>query len=220
MFSYLKSVVLIIFLSASIGLHAQEDSLLNILKVDKLLNSEKSDINDTTVVLEINSEFENLIYTNPEKAEHYALQLYLLSKKLDYNTGIAKGLRHIGDAKMIRNELDSGIYYVDLSIEFANKNNLQEELMNGYTSAGNGHFYKGEYNKAIDMYFNSVEIADEYYPETAGSSYGSIGLVFRVIGNNEKAKKYCEKGHQLSVLYKDTSTQVFILNNLEYYLIV
>ncbi len=214
MIQVVKSVFQIFLFTISTGLIAQEDSLLQALKVDEKLHAETNDLNDTLTVLEMNKAFESLIYTNPEKAELYALKLYQLSIKLDYTIGIAKGLRHIGDAKMIRNELDSGIYFIDLSIEYANKYNLQEELMNGYTSAGNGHFYKNEYNMAIDMYFKSVEIADEYYPTNSGSSYSSIGLVFRVIGNNEKAKKYCEQGYQLSVLYKDTSTQTFVLNNL------
>ncbi len=190
------------------------DSLISVLNLEDILASPKADISDTASVIKLHDHVHELQYSDPEGAAKLSRYSYQIASRLQFKRGIAMSLRMIGSMKMTRNELDSGILYVQRALDYANEHHLRHEIMESYRARGNGYFYKGDYENTLEMYFKASEIADASFPEDAADKYGSIGLVFRVIGNNEKAMEYLQKGYDLATAYNDTSTLVFLLNNL------
>ena len=189
--------------------NSQDDSLLTGLGYYEKMEAENNSLADTVLIKTLYKRINVLAYSDPKKANLYAVSAYRLSKKIGYKKGIARGLRLIGDTKMIADDLDSAILYIDKSISYARKHNLAVEQMEGYVARGNGHFYKGNYNEALDMYFSAAEISEISYETELAGHYGSIGLVFRVLGNDDKAEEYLEKGYQMANLYKDTADLKF-----------
>ncbi|UKN03114.1 tetratricopeptide repeat protein [Paracrocinitomix mangrovi] len=193
---------------------AQQDSALTSLGYYDLISSNKADLKDTSVVKEIHNLAVSSAYSQPKKHELYAFAVFQLSSKINYKTGISTGYRDIADAKMVLGDYDSAVYYADKSLAISNKENLYLEQKEAYRTKGNIYYYTGEYSKSLDMYFKTAELCEKYFKEELSGAYGSIGMVFRVIGNQIKALEYLEEGLQLAKVYKDTSDQMFILNNL------
>ena len=211
---HLPLILILFSLGTGTNLFAQKDSLLSALGYYELIKSDKASLSDTTIIEQINQSVTYYAYVDPKRCEDLALAGYKLSKKIGYEHGVAVGLKLIGDAKMLQDDLDSAIMYIDKSISYSRKHGFYRVEMEGYNSKGNGHFYKGEYEDALDMYFSSAEISEKHFDTEVSGNYGSIGLVFRVIGNNDKSEEYLQKGYQLAKLYKDTTDLLFILNNL------
>ncbi|MEZ4922082.1 MAG: tetratricopeptide repeat protein [Crocinitomicaceae bacterium] len=192
----------------------QSDSILTSLHVYDLLKGKKATIKDSTVVIDLMKIHEDLKYTSPESSEELCLYAYRLSEKIGYKAGVVQGLRGVGDMKMVQDQLDSSIVYIDQALDFAQKNDLTYELMETYYSKGNWMFYKSEYEKALEFYFKVDQLAHDNFPRNMAGSANGIGLVYRVIGNMEKSKEYFQEAYRLGKVYKDTSDVIQSLNNL------
>ena len=196
------------------GSFSQADSLLSALKVDEILNSPSILKKDTAVVLALEKQVEFLKYADLDKASLYAKKMYQLSKKLDYKSGIALGLRLQGDLKMQIDDLDSAKYFVDYALQYSIENKLEFQIMKSYYSRANWSFYKSNYTEALEYYYKSDKIAKQSFPKQTGGTANGIGLVFRVMNNLEKSKQYFEEAYRLGKLYQDTSDVLQALNNL------
>ncbi|MEX1003661.1 MAG: SpoIIE family protein phosphatase [Crocinitomicaceae bacterium] len=206
--------VLICFCFSPQG-YGQEDSLLQSLGVYEKLNTKTVIKADTILLSYLEQPIKDLTYTDPKKSEYYAFYYYRLAQLMNDKKGIAKGLRYIGDAKMLVGEdIDSAQYYVNKSLEYSRINNLAFEEMKAYYSAGNAAFYKSNFEEALKNYFKVEKIAREKYPKESGAAANGIGLIYRVISNNEKSKEYFEEALRLGKLYKDTADQTQAYNNL------
>ncbi|MFT4601951.1 MAG: serine phosphatase RsbU (regulator of sigma subunit), partial [Arenicella sp.] len=73
---------------------------------------------------------------------------------------------------------------------------------------------QGDHEKALESYFECYDIAKKRYPKSQGGAASGIGLIFRVIENNEKSKEYFQEAYQLGKVYKDTAGILQSLNNL------
>jgi tetratricopeptide (TPR) repeat protein len=130
-----------------------------------------------------------------------------LSRKIKLEKVLEQGLRLISSAIMSFNLLDSAINYDKLF-------SLEEELMKAYNNRGNACFYRAEYEKALEYYYETDVMAKENFPKAIAGSANGIGLIFRVIENYEKSKEYFEEAYRLGKIYKDTSDVLQALTNL------
>lgn len=210
----MKHFHLFIILFLAQNLWAQEDSILQALRVEQLLSDPKTSIADTPVVHQLWNEQAECVYIEPLRAQEYSRKGYALSLKIDYKKGIVHGLSLIGSTKIMLAQYDSAEFYADKAIELSKKYQLSEEEMFASAVRGNIHFYRAEYEDALNRYFDAVEIADRDFPEESPGAYGRVGLIFIKLSNYKKAEEYLEEGYQRSVLYKDTSARIFLLNNL------
>jgi two-component system, sensor histidine kinase PdtaS len=73
---------------------------------------------------------------------------------------------------------------------------------------------KSDYQKAIPYYLEALKIAEKNKLTYAKDLYHTLGAVFHVSDNYEKAKNYYDKAYELSVKEKDTQLLVKSLINL------
>ena len=204
--------LLILFLS--FNTIAQKDSLLNSLGVYEKILEGKMPLSDTNLVIQLEDKVAQLTYIDPVKALDYSRKIYELSKILNYKRGIANGMRLTGDQMMLLDEVDSSQVVIRKAIEYCEKHKLSKVKTDCQYSLGSSYFYLSDYDKSLDAYFECYEYAKKFNPQAQAGGANGIGLVFRVIGNPEKAKEYFLEAYQLGKIYKDTSDQVQALNNL------
>ena len=193
---------------------AQKDSVLLRLNYYEAIAKNPPSISDSSVVKEILDEAANYLYREPTKSEPLAKKALKLARKIGFKTGVGNSMITIANTKMIQNQLDSGDYYSNAALQYGQKNNLPEIELKSLKSQGNMFFFRSEYDQALQKYFESAEIAEKHFETELPACYGSIGIAFRVIGNDEKSEEYMLKGYRLAILYKDTSNQMFCINNL------
>jgi len=198
----------------SISSFAQKDSLLNELGVYEKLTEGQLPQSDTNLVIRLEGEVKQLIYQDPDKAMDYSRMVFELSQILDYKKGVASGMRLIGESLMLGDDMDSAQVVIQQSIDYSKKHNLFKSTMSAEHSMANCFFYKGEYQAALDRYFEAYDLAREKYPKSQAGAANGIGLIFRVIENNEKSKEYFQEAYQLGKVYKDTADILQALNNL------
>ena len=73
---------------------------------------------------------------------------------------------------------------------------------------------KNDYQKAIPYYLEALKIAEKNKLTYAKDLYHTLGVVFHVSDNYEKAKTYYDKVYELSIKEKDTQLLVKTLINL------
>ena len=171
-------------------------------KVDSILKLVKTQPNDSVKVANIHFLFDYYVYKDTEKAKYYADEEIRISKKINYDTGIANGLYNYGVYYNTLDKPDSArVNYLKAHDIFENNKNY-----GGMFSASYGlailEFNYGNHNEAlelteknIDIYKNkikdSVRLAIQYdFLSGVHSAKGNFQLAFI---NNLKAVKILEK---------------------------
>lgn len=80
-----------------------------------------------------------------------------------------------------------------------------------------GNYYglvKSDYNKAVSLYLNAVKICEKNKISYSKNLYHSLGVLFHITDNYDKAKLYYSKALTLEVKYKDTLLMVRSMVNL------
>ncbi|SHK07824.1 Tetratricopeptide repeat-containing protein [Chryseobacterium polytrichastri] len=86
--------------------------------------------------------------------------------------------------------LDSAEYYLNKSLQ-ANNKNLPYEKSRTLEIFGNLYKTKGEYNKALDYYIQSLEISQKIKRKfDIRSGYKNISDTYKLLGNTEESQKY------------------------------
>ncbi len=207
-------LILIFILFNSFSCLSQKDSLLNALGVYEKLQEGKLPASDTNLVIRLKGEVKKQIYLDPEKSMDYSRKIYELSQLLEYKSGIGVGMQLIAENLMVMGDIDSSQTVAFQAIDYCEENGLVKEKISCQYALGSSYFYQSEYDKALDAYFECYEFAKKNRPKAQGHAACGIGLVFRVIENNEKSKEYFEEAYQLGKVYKDTTDILQALNNL------
>jgi adenylate cyclase len=92
------------------------------------------------------------------------------------------------------NNLQLSLRYAEELISLAKSENNYLYLYRGYSQSGNKYILTGDYNKALNSFFKSVQAAvkAEFVPGE-GAAYMSIADVYSTIGNTKNAELYYDK---------------------------
>ncbi|MGV6832232.1 MAG: adenylate/guanylate cyclase domain-containing protein [bacterium] len=92
-------------------------------------------------------------------------------------------------------DLDFALKIADKLVTLAKENKNNIYLYEGYMQKGNSYLFSGDYNLALQNYFNSSEIAikSNLSKGKEGSSYLAVADIYSEIGNNSNAKTYYNK---------------------------
>lgn len=127
-------------------------------KLDSLLNSYKIQPNDTVKVNTLLYLFNNYLYNNPKEAKKYALEKLALSKKLNYQKGIAKSYYLLGVWHYNLNNLDSAKNYYQKSLEMFSKLKAPNDVVMVNHELASVEYSFGNYNEAISRVNKNLEI--------------------------------------------------------------
>jgi adenylate cyclase len=96
------------------------------------------------------------------------------------------------------NNLELSMQYAEELIALSKKEKNYLYLYRGYSQKGNKHNISGDFNKALDSYFKSIDAAIKANFVTGeGMSYTCIADVYSNIGNSKNAELYYEKSIQI-----------------------
>ncbi|MBN1639207.1 MAG: tetratricopeptide repeat protein [Ignavibacteriales bacterium] len=115
---------------------------------------------------------------------------------------------------------DSTIFYAKLSIVISEQIEYSKGLANAYDCLGAAYNIKGEYEKSLMHYLNSLKIREEF-SDTIGmsDSYFNIATSYYHSGNLNKAIEYCQNSLLLStkINYKiGTASSLDLLGTIFY----
>jgi tetratricopeptide (TPR) repeat protein len=207
----MKTTFFILFYLLSFSCLSQQDAYLKKIGVyDKGKSA-----NATIITIDaLNTTINDSAFTNTSKAERYSRISIQLAKKIEYPKGYVKALLNMCVAKIYTNQMDSAMIYANIALDYSKKVNIAHLSVLSYAMKANVFHYDGKYDKAIENHFSAIRIAEKTNPKDAIRSYTNIGLLFKDLGNIEKARKYTTKSYRLGKKYNDTPVVVSALNVL------
>ncbi|CAN1554448.1 CHD domain containing protein [Flavobacteriaceae bacterium] len=112
------------------------------------------------------------------------------------------------------NNLELSMQYAEELIALSKKEKNYLYLYRGYSQKGNKHNISGDFNKALDSYFKSIDAAIKANFVTGeGMSYTCIADVYSNIGNSKNAELYYEKSIQILRGTTDSNSLALALLN-------
>ncbi|MCB0502613.1 MAG: CHAT domain-containing protein, partial [Bacteroidetes bacterium] len=161
-----------------------------------------------------------------EEAGEYALSnyYYLLATK-NKQLATTDGIKWLSIAygQMAVNysalqEADSTLKYAILQMETAEKLSPEQDSYNkmySYLSQGNAYETKMEYQKAIELYKNSLTIAKQLDNDNyIFRSLSNIGYTYNQLKDQHQALLYLLKAKQLAILMEDSSQVAATINTI------
>lgn len=94
-------------------------------------------------------------------------------------------------SKYIISNVDSGIAYAELAIHYGNLIDYQKGVCLGYINKATGFWIKTQYDKALTLYGNSLELSNKInFNECMVRATNGIANVYYQYGNHAKALEY------------------------------
>lgn len=170
--------------------------------------NKKYTINDSTVVIRLNELAKDSAYSNPQKSFQYADFAKQIAQKIEYPEGKVEALIGLSRAKINQNDLDSAMRLADQAYQLARKLNNDLLVVLSKDMKGSIYSYKGDYDKAVDQFFEAASLAEQIHEKYALTSYTNIGHIYRKTGNIPKAIEYTTKSLKLGTKYGDTAVMI------------
>ncbi len=162
-----KSVFLFFLMTST--LFGQTSSIIDSLKVE--LNKNQVDTIKAQVLNDLAYYY---LYQDIDTSLIYGKQAELFATKINYAKIKAKANLYIGNAFLFTNQYDSAKYYYEKSYQIFDSEGLDKSAV--YSSLG--MFYKstGDYQKAIEFYYNGLKYDDETFQEIVTSPTGGFTI--------------------------------------------
>ena len=148
--SILIPALIILFNGFSFGQQALVDSLERAIRTGVA--------KDTSRVNAMNRLAIAYWYTDSDRAFELSREAVRLAEKLKFERGLAAGLNILGVSFDIGSEFDSALYYYQKSADLSRKIGYHKILASTLNNAGMVHKNRGDYKKAIEVYFDALRI--------------------------------------------------------------
>jgi len=187
LFTNLFLVLLFIFVTGNYA-YAQK------LKTDSLLlelQKAGEDTNKVNILVQLSEE---LSISYPDSAVKMAEQGLTLSKKLDYDIGVAKCYKRIGYVHYKTAKYITALEYYNKSLELFKKNKELIYAAECHVNIGLVYFYYGNYSVALEHFQSSSKINEQLGNKKGlGRSYNNIGIVHYVQSDYSSSMEYYKK---------------------------
>lgn len=195
-------------LIVSFSIHANADSLLNILK--------NKNTADTTKVNIYNKLSKHYTGIDSRLGLKYGYLANSLAKKINYEKGLAKSYAAIGSFYFyFNNNIDSSMYFMSLGLALPNKSTYKEVYGELLKKKGVGFFYKGTTDSALVYFKNSLTqyelLKDSFEVIKALNNIGTIQLKLQ---NYKDAISYFYKCLKYDEAKKDSVSIASDYNNI------
>jgi serine phosphatase RsbU (regulator of sigma subunit) len=194
-FTFLWKFLSFIFLLLSyLPLQAQEntiDSLENLLKTTKA---------DTAKVNLYNNLFLQYEFSDYEKARNCLNKALDLSKKTDYQKGLATTYQYLGFFAEDTGNYHQAIKHYLQSLEISEIISDKKGLASIQGNIGNSYYFQGDYPNALDYYFKALKLAEELNDNNKiAKQLGNIGNVYKEQTDYLKALDYYFKALKIAI---------------------
>ncbi|SDQ94121.1 tetratricopeptide repeat protein [Flagellimonas zhangzhouensis] len=174
-----SQILVILFCFIASFVNAQNDK-----KLDSLSNVYRSLNNDTTKVRILGDLYNATLYNDVEKAKTFALERISLSKKLNFEDGLAAGYYDLGGYYKNTFTNDSARFYFNKALEIYKKHDNVKKIVSINYSNAILEMEVGNYDKALDITNSNIEIR-KALKDTLGLA---IEYVFRSGINENKGR--------------------------------
>lgn len=206
----LKNTFITVFftLIVSFTLHANTDSLLNVLK--------NKNTADTTKVNIYNKLSKHYTGIDSREGLKYGYLANSLAKKINYEKGLAKSYAALGSFYFyFNNDIDSLMYFMNLGLALPNKSTYKEVYGELLKKKGVGFFYKGTTDSALVYFKNSLTqyelLKDSFEVIKALNNIGTIQLKLQ---NYKEAISYFYRCLKYDEAKKDSVSIATDYNNI------
>lgn len=184
-------------------------------KIDRLLKELKDSEQGPDRADILHALSKTYISFDQEKARNYAKQQVELSKKINYQKGIAYGLNTIGNTYMYQGKFTQAQEYYFKSLEIREEMGHKPGIASVLNNIGYTYWYLGDYNQALEYNFKSLKIRKEIGDKKMiARSYNSIAIVYRNQSNYSKALEYHFYCLKLKEELGDKSGMAISYNNI------
>lgn len=154
---------------------------------------------------------------NTSDFEPYIKQMAFLSKKINYRWGLSTA--YILGLSYYKNQgkLDQALAYAD-SVAYIAKGDTAEKMRTNmahmYNNRGNLYSNIGDYEKALQNYFQAEKIFKQVHNKTLASVYNNIAHGFMLLHNRPKALEFAQKAVSTAKVFKDNRLLATNMMNL------
>lgn len=172
---------------------------------DSLRSSANNNIADTATINRLNKLAEGYFRTNPDSAYLYAKKSIELSKKINYSSGIARGLLQTGHVNYFNGKTEQARQDLDQATAIYKNLHDYKGLSACYISYGRMYTLLANYNLAFN-YLNLAIKANKNINDDDGltDTYKNIGSVYYSMGQLSSALDFYYKA--LFIAIKNHST--------------
>ena len=153
--------------------------------------------------------------SNPKLSLEHALKAYQLCQRVDYKSGLATSLHHMGTAKSLLGQFDKSLQELVRSAQIREDLNEYNGLVSTYNNIGYVYTVLGNSTKALEFYELALT-----YQELAKNNihaniiYNNIGYIYMKIEKFDAALSYFNRALELNREIDDTRGESSILSNI------
>ncbi len=190
------------FFLALIAAHSQEQQY----KVaDSIIQLAVQQDNDSLAIQQLHKAFFKYCYSEPQIAKSIAIKSIDLSKKIEDDYLLVRGLLRHGIYYDITGKKDSALVVYDDAYKVANRINDLNGKASVYNNKGLIYWNLENYNEAMENYLASLKIFEELGQERGqANNLNNIGLLLVELDRREEAKANYKKALKLREKLKDT----------------
>lgn len=177
-------------------------NLITSVKINEKINNTQG-IADAKIWIGVVHEFGLKKY---RIALSYYFDALLSYKKLNADDRISYCYNNLGNTYNKMQLPDSGLYFMNLSLQIKIKNKDTLAIGSAYNNIGTILYDQKEYDKSLEYYFNSLKFREKMNDQNGiASCCINIGNVYLQKNELQKAEEYHKKAYQLSrkIAYND-----------------
>jgi two-component system, NarL family, sensor histidine kinase UhpB len=204
----IKTLILL-FLPGYFHLFAQPAIRDRLLKV---IQTSATDTNKANALYDLGFSYVN---SSPDSVLFYGTQALELSKKINYQKGIANADYALGAGNFRKGDIKKAEGYFNDCAGIAKKTGNKTLAVKAYLGLGNTNYVTGEMDTAIDCWHKGVLVAEEIndLPRLA-TLLNNIGNLISIQERRREAISYYYKSLRISYQLKDTGNLALASSNL------
>ncbi len=174
--------------------------------------------NDTAKVNYLLRITENYIKNDIKLARRFAHQALLISKKIEYENGMAAALHNLGRV-YLNSDLDIAMDYVLKSLKIKEAGNDSIKIADSYNLLGNIKIQMKDYNGALEYYQKALRIYTNFkFDKYLAGIYNNIGSSYSGLKNDSLTIFYIKKALEINIEQKQYLWQSINYANLGMYI--
>jgi signal transduction histidine kinase len=174
--------------------------------IDSLENRLKHSKEDTFKIKILDDLSWNCATKDHGKAQKYAIEQIILSKKLHFEKGEANALVNLGSICYLKNDFSKAIIYFNKAYELKTKLKDKVGAAGLMNNIGMINKLQGNYSEAIRSMLEALKIFEEINDELKmASAYNNIGLTYEEMKNFDLSILFLKKSLDLRLKLKDNA---------------
>ena len=204
-----KYLIVILFLFIASNLMSQNKSEIDSLR--ELLKSAEIDSVKADLYNELSYKFFN---SGKDTSKIFAQYGMYLSKKNNYQRGIAESFLNYGNISIVEGNLNKAIDHFLKAMEIFQKINDSTGITKTYLGLGLTHYYLKNLENSLEYNNLALTVSKKINKKHIDKIYNNIGLVYMSLNQNDSALYYFEKSIINAIEINNKNVAVYSYGNI------